>query len=139
MSENHRGPEVPEVKVRVVECSDGLARIILEELAITHSVKDGILQNACSTKTRMVAVLEKSAHLHIVRLTHSRRNGPNRKMTKRCGYIEKRVIGMDEDPLPTEVTIDQGNLMREVIKSWNENLLNVDYLMHDNWVAYFRT
>ena len=39
MSENHRGPEVPEVKVRVVECRDGLARITLEELAITHFVK----------------------------------------------------------------------------------------------------
>ena len=36
---------------------------------------------------------------------------------------------MNEDPLPTEVTIDQGNLIRGVIKSWNENLLNVDYLM----------
>ena len=54
----------------------------LRELAITHSVKDGIFQNACSTKTRMVAVLGKSAHSHIVRLTHSRRNGPNRIMTK---------------------------------------------------------
>ena len=82
VSENHRGPEVPEVRVRVVECRDGLARITLEELAITHSVKDGILQNACSTKTRMVAVLGKSAHSHIVRLTHSRRNGPNRILTK---------------------------------------------------------
>ena len=68
--------------VRVVECRDGLARITLEELAITHAVKDGILQHACSTKTRMVAVLGRSAHSHIVRLTHSRRNGPNRKMTK---------------------------------------------------------
>ena len=54
----------------------------LEELAITHSVKDGIFPNACSTKTRMVAVLGRSAHSHIVRLTHSRRNGPNRMMTK---------------------------------------------------------
>ena len=81
VSENHRGPEVPEVRVPVVECRDGLARITLEELAITHSVKDGILQNACSTKTRMVAVLGKSARSHIVRLTHSRRNGPNRMMT----------------------------------------------------------
>ena len=71
-----------EVKARVVECRDGLARITLEELAITQSVKDGILQNACATKTRMVAVLVKSAHSHIVRLTHSRRNGPNRIMTK---------------------------------------------------------
>ena len=65
MSENHRGPEVPEVKVRAVECRDGLARITLEELATTHSVKDGILQNACSTKTRMVAVLgEKCSFAH---------------------------------------------------------------------------
>ena len=41
-----------------------------------------ILLNACSTRTRMVAVLGRSALLHIVRLTHSRRNGPNRIMTK---------------------------------------------------------
>ena len=75
-------PEFPEVKVPVVECRDGLARITSEELAITHFVKDGILQNACSTRTRMVAVLGKSARSHIVRLTHSRRNGPNRMMTK---------------------------------------------------------
>ena len=46
------------------------------------SCKRCILQNACSTKTRMVAVLGRSAHSHIVRLTHSRRNGPNRIMTK---------------------------------------------------------
>ena len=52
MREMHRGPEVPEEEVRVVECRDGLARITLEELAITHSVKDGILQNACSTRTK---------------------------------------------------------------------------------------
>ena len=82
VSENHRGPEVPEEKAPVVERRDGLARITLEELAKTHSVKDGILLNVCSTKTRMVAVLGKSALLHIVRLTHSRRNGPNRIMTK---------------------------------------------------------
>ena len=29
VSENRRGPEVPEVRVRVVECRDGLARITL--------------------------------------------------------------------------------------------------------------
>ena len=41
MRENHRGPEVPEVKAPAVECHDGLARINLEELAITHFVKNG--------------------------------------------------------------------------------------------------
>ena len=39
VSENHRGPEVPEVRAPVVECRDGLARITLEELAKTHPVK----------------------------------------------------------------------------------------------------
>ena len=55
-----REPEVPEEKVPVVERLDGLARITLEELAITHFVKNGTLQNACSTRPRVVADLEKS-------------------------------------------------------------------------------
>ena len=29
---------------------------------------------------------------------------------------------MNDDPLPTEVTTDQGNLMRGVTKSWDKNL-----------------
>ena len=65
MSENHRGPEVPEVRAPAVECRDGLARIILEELAITHFVKDGTLQNACSTRPRVVVSLgEKCSFAH---------------------------------------------------------------------------
>ena len=91
VSENHRGHEVPEARVPVVECFDGPARITSEELAITHPAKDGILLKACSTRTRMVAVLGKSVRLHIVRLTHSRRNGPNRIMTKAPWLFWKRV------------------------------------------------
>ena len=72
MSENHRGPEVPEEKVPVVECRAGLARITLEELAITHFVKNGTLQNACTTRPRVVVGLGRSAHSHIVRLMNSR-------------------------------------------------------------------
>ena len=82
MSENHRGPEVPEVKVRVVECRDGLARITSEELAITHFVKNGTLQNACTTRPRVVAGLGRSAHSHTVRLMNSRRKGLKRIVTK---------------------------------------------------------
>ena len=82
MSENHRVPEVPEEKVPVVECRDGLARITLEELASTHSVKGGTLQNACSTRPRVVVGLGKSAPTHIVRLMNSRLKGPKRMMTK---------------------------------------------------------
>ena len=68
MSENHREPEVPETEAPAVERLDGLARITLEELAITHSVKDGILQNACSTRPRVVVGLVKGAHSHIVQV-----------------------------------------------------------------------
>ena len=53
-------------EVPVVERLDGLARITLEELAITHFVKNGTLQNACSTRPRVVVGLGKSAHSHIV-------------------------------------------------------------------------
>ena len=82
MSENHREPEVPEEKVRVVECRDGLARITSEELAITHFVKCGTLQNACSTRPRVVADLGKSARMHIVSLMNNLAKGPKRMMTK---------------------------------------------------------
>ena len=82
MSENHREPEVPEEEVPVVQCLDGPARITLKELAITHYVKSGILQNACSTRPRVVVGLGKSAHSHIVRLMNSRQKGRKRMMTK---------------------------------------------------------
>ena len=83
MSENHREPEVPEEKVPVVECrDDGFARITSKELAITHFVKSGTLQNACSTRPRVVVGLGRSALLHIVRLMNSQLKGPKRMMTK---------------------------------------------------------
>ena len=81
MSENHREPEVLEEKASVAECLDGPARITSKELAITHFVKSGTLQNACSTRPRVVG-LGKSAHTHIVRLMNSRQKGPKRMMTK---------------------------------------------------------
>ena len=77
-----REPEVPEEKVPVVERLDGLARITLEELVITHFVKNGTLQNACSTRPRVVANLGKNAHMHIIRLMNNQVKGPKRMMTK---------------------------------------------------------
>ena len=59
MREMRRKPEVPEARVPVVECLDGLARITSKELAPIHSVNSGTPQNACSTRPRVVADLEK--------------------------------------------------------------------------------
>ena len=71
MKEKRREPEVPEARVPVVERLDGLARITSKELAPIHSVKSGILQNACSTRPRVVADLVKSDRVLIVRLMHN--------------------------------------------------------------------
>ena len=82
MREMHRDPEVPEAKVRVEECFDCPARITSKELAPIHSVKNGILQNACSASPKRDADLGKSAHSHIVRLKNSLAKGLKRTMTK---------------------------------------------------------
>ena len=94
----------------MVEHLDGLARITLEELAITHFVKNGTLQNACTTRPRVVVDLEKSAHSHIVRLMNSRQKGLKRIMTKVLWLCGKREIGKKENPSQMLVTIEQGNL-----------------------------
>ena len=59
MSEMRPEPGVPELRVLAVECLDGLARITSKELASTHFVKNGTLQNACSTRPRVVVGLGK--------------------------------------------------------------------------------
>ena len=66
----------------MVECLDGLARVTSKELAPIHSVKSGTLQNACSTRPRVVADLGKSAHTRIARLMNSLAKGLKRMMTK---------------------------------------------------------
>ena len=82
MKEKHRESEVPEERVRVVECLDGHARITSKELAPIHFVKIGTLQNACSARPRVVADLGKSARMHIVRLMNNLVKGPKRMVTK---------------------------------------------------------
>ena len=69
-------------KIPMVECLDGLARITSKEFTPIHSVKSGTLQNACSTRPRVVVGLGRSAHSHTVRLMNSRQKGPKRMMTK---------------------------------------------------------
>ena len=76
MREMRREPEVPKARLPVVECLDGPARITSKELAPIHSVKSGTLQNACSTRPRVVADLEISARMHIVRLMNNLVKGP---------------------------------------------------------------
>ena len=49
-----REPEVPEERVPVVECLDGLASITSKELALIHSVKSGTPPECLFYKTKSV-------------------------------------------------------------------------------------
>ena len=73
--EMHREPKVPEAGVPVEECFDCPARVTSKELATIHSVKNGILQNACSTSRRMDADLVKRALMRTARLKNSLAKG----------------------------------------------------------------
>ena len=75
---------------------------------------------------------------HIVRLMNSRQKGLKQIMTKVLWLCWKREIGKRENLSQMLVTIERGNLWKEVIRNWDKIHLNVSFLMHDNWVAYFR-
>ena len=82
MREKHREPEVPEAEAQVWKWLDFRARITSKELAQLHSVKNGILQSACSTSQKMAANLGISALTHMARLTKSLARSLKRMVTK---------------------------------------------------------
>ena len=70
------------------------------------------------------------------------RKGP--KNDDKCSsFVEEEWLAVKEygNLLSTmsKVTIDQGDLTRNVITSWNEDLLDVDHLTHGDWVVYLKT
>ena len=67
------------------------------------------------------------------------KKGLKRMMAKVLWLCWRKEIGKKENLSPTKVTIDRGNLWKEVIRNWDKIHLNVSFLMHGNRVAYFRT
>ena len=120
MRENHRGPEVPEVKVRVVECRDGLASITSKELAPIHSVKNDILQSACSTSQRMDADLVESALMHTARLMNSLAKGLKKNGDKSAVAMLKitrqlRCVSQDmEPPKSSSILRKSSNILKPI-------------------------
>ena len=50
----------------------------------------------------------------------------------------KKGIGKRDNLSPMDVTIDRRNLGREVTRNRDKIHLNVNLVMHGNWVAYFQ-
>ena len=63
----------------------------LKGLATNHFVKNGTLQNACSTRPRVFFDLGKSSHSHTVGLMHTRQKGLKR-MLKKGNWQEREPV-----------------------------------------------
>ena len=94
MSENHREPEVREEQVPSGRMSRWPCKDYLKRTCTNSFCEKWHLQNACSTRPRVVSCLVKSARMHIVRLMNSPRNGPKRIDDKSAGssYIEEEWL-----------------------------------------------
>ena len=127
----HREPEVPEEKVPVVECFDGLARITSKELAPIHYVKNGIIQNACSTSPKMDADLVKSA---LMRIASQVEEQPSKRAKKKVTKVQWPCCRS------MSRTIERGNLLFAVtrVTSGTDLFWMLAHQKHDNWVAYFK-
>ena len=60
-------------------------------------------------------------------------------MTKIAVAMLKKGDWHERGPVTDEGHDGPGQPLRNVITNWSEDLLNVDHLMHDNWVVYFKT
>ena len=104
----HREPDVLEAE----ECLDCRARITSTELAPLHSVKSGILQNACSASPKMDADLEKSALMRIARLMNCLAKRLQRMVTK----VQWRgcVFQDMEPPKSSSILRKRSNLLKPI-------------------------
>ena len=136
MSKNHREPEVPEAEVPAVERLDGLARITLKELAITHSVKNGTLQNACSTRPRAVVGLERRCSFAHRQADEQPTKRSKKNDDKSAVAMLKKGNWQEREPVTDECHDRPGKPGKKSDKKLGQNHLNVNLLMHGNWVAY---
>ena len=105
MREMRREPEVLEAEAQVEECLDCRARITSKELAPVHSVKNGILQNACSTCQKKDADLGK----------RSKNNGDKSavallKKTRQLGCVFQDM----EPPKSSSILLKSSNILKPI-------------------------
>ena len=115
----HREPEVLEAEAQVGEWLDCHARITSKELAPIHSVKNGILQDACSTSPKIDAGLVKGALMRIARLMNSlaksKKNGDKSavamlKISRQLGCVFQDM----EPPKSSSILRKSSNLLKPI-------------------------
>ena len=121
MKRQREKPEVPEEEVPVEECFDGHARITSKELAPIRSVQSGTLQNACSTRPRVVADLGKSAVMCIARLTkslakRSKKNGDKSAVAMLKSTRQLGCVFQDMEPPKSSSILRKSSNIRKPIR-----------------------
>ena len=92
-----------------------------QELAITHFVKNGTLQNACSTRPRVVVGLGRSAHSHTVRLMNSRLKGLKKNDDKSAVAILKKGDWQEREPVTDQCHDRTGQPVKRSDKKLGQN------------------
>ena len=104
-----------------MECLDGPAKITSKELAPIHSVKSGILQNACSTSPRLVADLVKSALKRIAKLMSSQVKSLKKNGDKSAAAVLKNTpqlgcVFHEMEPLKSSPILRKSSNIRKPIR-----------------------
>ena len=127
--------EVPEAGVPVVERPDGLARITLEGFAMTHFVKNGTVFYKTKSGCRFG---EKCSFAH--RQVDDQPTKRSKKNDDKSAVaMLKKGDWQEREPVTDQCHDRPGKPGKRSDKKLGQILLNVNHLMHDNRVAYFRT
>ena len=108
MSENHREPEVPEVKVPAVECRDGLARITLRGTCNNSSCKRWHPPECLYYKTKSGCRFGVKCAFAHRQVDEQPTNRSKTNHDESAVAMLKREIGKNLTPI--DVTIERGNL-----------------------------
>ena len=111
----------PKAKVPVEECFDCPASITSKELAPIHSVKSGTLQNACSTRPRVVADLGKKcsyAHRQVDEQPskRSKKNGDKSAVAMLKSTRQLGCVFQDMTPPKLSSVLQKSSDMRKPIR-----------------------
>ena len=133
MSENHREPEVPEEKVPSGRMSRWSCKDYLKGTCNNSFCEKWHSPECLFYKTKSGCKFEKCSHAH--RHVDAQPTKRSKKNDDKSAVARlKKGDWQERGSVPTNVTIDRGNLIRGVMKSWDKSHLNVDHLMHGKWV-----
>ena len=129
----------PRGRSPVVECLDGLARITLEELAITHFVKKWHPPECLFYKTKSGCRFGEKCSFAHRQVDEQPTKRSKKNDDKSAVAILKKGDRQERGPVTDKCHDRPGKPGKRRDKKLGQKSSNIDHLMHGNWVAYFKT